>query len=201
MSLWSTLYTYGQLSFSFRIPEKLIISLGRLSLDCSSYLKCSVPYCYTFAKFDAHHHHRYQLHTHLLLHFCLCRPGQDCCYTDSYHSGHQHHLGLGHIALGWRQMGSCPVLDRKMVNIETFCMCQCRHCNVRDVLKQLFKQLGPIFPISMNTTPMPTAVHRRLPGSKYISAGIWVWGMWSLCAQFIFSLNRTLNHTCKTKRF
>lgn len=40
VSLWSTLYTYGQLSFSFRIPEQRIVSLARVSLDSSLLCIC-----------------------------------------------------------------------------------------------------------------------------------------------------------------
>lgn len=133
VSLWSTLYTYGQLSFSFRMPEQLIILLAKVFVDFSIHPKCSVPYHYAYAKFDSYHHHRYQLHKHLLLHFCLCRSGLDCCYMGSYHSGRRLHLGLDHIALGWRQMGSCPVSDRNMFKSETFWARQCRQCNGKEM--------------------------------------------------------------------
>lgn len=118
VSLWSTLYTYWQLSRSLRIPKEggvdgswvLQPHIFQLNHTLSHWVNC-LCLCKLFRlprQGMPYHLHRCPQHRRLPLHCCLCLLGQGCGCRGSCHSGLPHHLCHSHTGLGCNGMGSCP---------------------------------------------------------------------------------------------
>lgn len=120
----------------------------------------------------------------------------------SYHSDHRLHLGLDHTALGWRQMGSCPVSDRNMFNTETFQAHQCRQCNVKDMYQSNHLKMCGSSPPSTWTLRHCLELYTTDCFIQNLSMLVFKIFLKEICYLFVQSrlpLNRTLNHTYKTK--